>query len=97
METIERRVRQIIGTMDGPIGPFVLDAHLQRDLGMDSIDIAELTLYLEEAIRIEIEDGELEILLGATVGQVVAYVAAKLAAKKPMKVQQGQHLVHRIT
>ena len=53
------------------------EAHLLRDLDLDSLDTMELTLGLEERFGIEIPDQELEGL--ATVADAVGLVERKLA------------------
>jgi acyl carrier protein len=54
------------------------DAHLARDLGLDSLDTVELTLGLEEKYGIEIPDTELEDL--ETVSDAVALIDGKVGA-----------------
>ena len=53
------------------------DAHLMRDLDLDSLDTVEMTLGIEERFGIEIPDAELEDL--CTVGDAVGLVERKLA------------------
>ena len=55
----------------------VPEAHLLRDLDLDSLDTMELTLGLEERFGIEIPDQELEGL--ETVSDAVGLVERKLA------------------
>jgi acyl carrier protein len=54
------------------------DAHLARDLGLDSLDTVELTLGLEEKYGIEIPDTELEDL--ETVSDAVALIDGQVGA-----------------
>lgn len=54
-------------------------ADLSNDVGLDSLDVTELTLGLEERFNIEIPDEELEQL--ATVQDAVDLVAAKVAVE----------------
>ena len=54
------------------------EAHLARDLGLDSLDTVELTLGLEEKYGIEIPDTELEDL--ETVSDAVALIDGKVGA-----------------
>ena len=46
-----------------------LDAELSGDLGINSIELADLVMLCEEKFNIEIEDGDLHKLV--TVGDVV--------------------------
>lgn len=49
-----------------------LDAELSGDLGINSIELADLVMLCEEKFNIEIEDGDLHKLI--TVGDVVEYL-----------------------
>jgi acyl carrier protein len=53
------------------------DSHLAKDLGLDSLDVTELTLGLEERFGIEIPDEELEEI--GTVGDAVTLIEKKLS------------------
>ncbi len=55
-----------------------LDADLQGDLGLDSLDVVELTTGIEERFGIEIPDSELEGL--ATVGDATELIQQKVGA-----------------
>ncbi len=50
---------------------------LAKDLGLDSLDVTELTLGLEERFGIEIPDEELEDI--GTVGDAVTLIEKKLS------------------
>jgi len=51
------------------------DAHLGRDLGADSLDVAELCMSLEEAYEIELGDDEAaRVFEDGTIGEIVALV-----------------------
>ena len=54
-----------------------IDAHLLKDLDLDSLDTMELTLGMEELFGIEIPDAELEDL--ETVRDAVNLIERKLA------------------
>lgn len=58
----------------------VPDASLES-LGADDLDVVEIVIDLEDAFGIEIPDDKVEDGL-ATVGEVVSYVEAALAAKE---------------
>ena len=49
-----------------------LDAELSGDLGINSIELADLVMLCEEKFNIEIEDGDLHKLV--TVADVVNYL-----------------------
>ena len=55
------------------------EADLAKNVGLDSLDVTELTLALEERFNIEIPDEELEGLV--TVKDAVDLVAAKVAVE----------------
>ena len=48
-------------------------------LGLDSLDVTELTLELEDDFEIDVSDGEIGEL--ATVGDLIALIKRKLDAK----------------
>jgi acyl carrier protein len=51
------------------------EANFMKDLGIDSLDYAELVMELEQAFDITIPDNEAEKI--KTVGQAIAYVEEK--------------------
>jgi len=52
------------------------DASFTKDLGIDSLDYAELVMEFEQAFNISIPDNDAEKL--QTVTQAAAYISAKL-------------------
>ena len=56
------------------------DASFVEDLGADSLDTVELIMAFEEEFGVEISDDEAEKIM--TVGQLIDYVKAHLAAVK---------------
>lgn len=52
------------------------DAHLSKDLGIDSLDYAELVMEFEHAFDIRIPDNDAEQL--TTVDATIIYIANKL-------------------
>jgi acyl carrier protein len=56
------------------------DANFIKDLGIDSLDYAELTMEFEQAFDIRIPDNDAAQL--ATIKQAVDYIKEKLDAKK---------------
>ena len=56
-----------------------MEASLGNDLGINSLELADLVLLCEEKFDIEIEDDDLRELI--TVGDVVNYLEEKLGRK----------------
>ena len=55
------------------------DANFTKDLGIDSLDYAELIMEFEQAFDIKIPDNDAESL--ATINQAVEYIREKIALK----------------
>lgn len=53
-----------------------LDANFIKDLGIDSLDYAELVMEFEQKFDIRIPDNDAEKLL--TLGQAVKYIESKI-------------------
>lgn len=79
MNTTAERVKALIATTADCGVEQVADDKSLSDLGLDSLDRYELTLYIEEAFAIEIPDEEAAPL--NTVGEVVAMVERMVGAK----------------
>ena len=74
-EQITERFEEILtGTFGVPEDDFAADASFEA-LGLDSLDVVELTLVVEEELGVKIEDEELEDVV--TVQDAVDKVAAK--------------------
>lgn len=56
------------------------ETSLIKDLGLDSLDVTELSMELEERMGMEIPDSDLNNL--RSVGQVIDYIYKKLLSKK---------------
>lgn len=56
------------------------EANLVKDLGIDSLDYAEIVMDFEQTFDIRIPDDDAEKL--ATIGAAVKYIEDKLKAKK---------------
>ncbi len=54
-------------------------AHFEKDLGLDSLDVVELVMALEEEFGIEIPDAEADKI--ASVGDAVNYLISNPLAK----------------
>ena len=66
-----------LGLLETEITP---DANFIKDLGIDSLDYAELTMEFEQAFDIRIPDSDAEQL--ATIKQAVDYIKSKVEEKK---------------
>ena len=81
MEEIANTVTQILvekmGIADSEV---TMDANFIKDLGIDSLDYAELVMEFEQSFDIRIPDSDAEKM--QTMKQAVEYISEKLAAKK---------------
>jgi acyl carrier protein len=80
MQDVSKRVAQILieklGISESEITP---DANLVKDLGIDSLDYAEIVMDFEQSFDIKIPDDDAEKL--STIGSAVAYIESKLKQK----------------
>ena len=76
-QNTEEKVHQIlidkIGILPSQITP---DANMVKDLGVDSLDYAELVLEFEQAFQIRIPDQDAEKL--ETISDAIEYINGKL-------------------
>ena len=81
MSDVAQKVARILieklGIAESEINP---DANLIKDLGIDSLDYAEIVMDFEQTFDIRIPDDDAEKL--ATIGAAVNYIEEKLKAKK---------------
>ncbi|RLD22941.1 MAG: acyl carrier protein [Bacteroidetes bacterium] len=81
MEEISKEVENILVNKLGIAATEVTaDANLIKDLGIDSLDYAELVMEFEQTFDIRIPDNDAELL--STVNQAVKYIEGKIAAKE---------------
>jgi acyl carrier protein len=77
MQDVQQKIHAILieklGIPDSQITP---DASFVRDLGIDSLDYAELVMEFEQTFDIRIPDDDAEKM--QTIGQAVAYIEAKI-------------------
>jgi acyl carrier protein len=77
MQNVEKKVTAILieklGVPDSQITP---DASFVKDLGIDSLDYAELVMEFEQTFDIKIPDDDAEKM--QTIGQAVEYIQSKL-------------------
>lgn len=73
---IFERLKQIVGEqLDINVDKATLDSDIKKDLGLDSLDIVEILMSVEEEWGIIIDDDETRAL--KTVGDVVALIEKK--------------------
>ena len=77
MDEIAKKVEEILVDKLG-IAPTEVtsDANLIKDLGIDSLDYAELVMEFEQTFDIRIPDNDAEKL--STVNQTIEYIADKI-------------------
>ena len=77
MPDVQQKIHAILieklGIPDSQITP---DASFVRDLGIDSLDYAELVMEFEQTFDIRIPDDDAEKM--QTIGQAVAYIEKKI-------------------
>ncbi len=77
MEDIAKKVEDILVNKLGIAATEVTpDANLIKDLGIDSLDYAELVMEFEQTFDIRIPDSDAELL--STVSQAVDYISSKI-------------------
>lgn len=76
MQEIQRKIANILteklGIAESEITP---DANFVKDLGIDSLDYAELVMDFEQTFDIKIPDDDADKM--QTIGQAVKYIEAK--------------------
>ena len=81
MQDVQKRISAILieklGIHESEITP---DASFVKDLGIDSLDYAELVMEFEQTFDIKISDDDAEKL--QTIGQAVSYIEGKLKASQ---------------
>lgn len=81
-ENVLKKVTEIITEKLGiPESEVTADASFVRDLGIDSLDYAELVMEFEQTFDIKIPDEDAERM--NTIGSAVEYIKSKIAAGKP--------------
>lgn len=81
MQDVSNKVARILieklGIAESEINP---EANLIKDLGIDSLDYAEIVMDFEQTFDIRIPDDDAEKL--STIGSAVSYIEKKLKEKK---------------
>ncbi len=77
MQTIQQKITTILTEKIGiPESEITPDASFVKDLGIDSLDYAELVMEFEQTFDIKIPDDDADKL--QTIGQAVSYIQEKL-------------------
>jgi len=80
MQDVQKKVAHILTDKLGiPESEITPDASFVRDLGIDSLDYAELVMEFEQSFDIKIPDNDAEKM--QTIGQAVKYIGEKVASK----------------
>ena len=80
MQDVQKKVTAIITEKLGiPESEVTPDASFVRDLGIDSLDYAELVMEFEQTFDIKIPDDDAEKM--NTIGSAVQYIQSKIASK----------------
>lgn len=72
-EKIRKTIAEHLGIGEGEIK---LESKFQEDLGVDSLDIFEIAMELEEEFNLEISNEDLEGI--KTIGDLVEYINSKV-------------------
>ena len=79
MQDVRKKIAAILieklGIPESEITP---DASFVKDLGIDSLDYAELIMEFEQVFDIKIQDDDAEKM--QTIGEAVSYIQSKLKA-----------------
>lgn len=82
MNTTLHQVRTLIADLLGlDSQQIATHAHLQTELGADSLDVAEIIIALSSTFSIEVRDNEVEAI--RSVDAIAAYIDAKLGIARP--------------
>jgi acyl carrier protein len=81
LESVQKKVTDIITERLGiPKSEVTLDASFVKDLGIDSLDYAELVMEFEQTFDIKIPDDDAERM--NTIASAVNYIMGKIEAAK---------------
>ncbi len=81
MQTIQQKITSILTEKLGiPQSEITPDASFVKDLGIDSLDYAELVMEFEQTFDIKIPDDDADKL--QTIGQAIQYIEDKLKSGK---------------
>ena len=86
MDEVEQQIARILegGIVTDAGGPLTADTPLvEEGLNLDSINLLELLVRVEDAFGITIEDEDISAELFTTLGSLAACVQQKLVARSP--------------
>eukprot|EP01023_Acetabularia_acetabulum_P036908 TRINITY_DN348_c0_g1_i4.p2 TRINITY_DN348_c0_g1~~TRINITY_DN348_c0_g1_i4.p2 ORF type:complete len:121 (-),score=15.12 TRINITY_DN348_c0_g1_i4:120-482(-) len=79
-DQVTRRVIDVVKTFENVDQTKLSEkSHFQKDLGLDSLDVVEVVMAIEEEFKIEIPDAEADKIL--TVKDAVDYIASNPQAE----------------
>ncbi len=77
MQDVKHKINAILIEKLGiPESQITSDASFVKDLGIDSLDYAELVMEFEQTFDIKIPDDDAEKM--QTIGQAIAYIESKI-------------------
>jgi acyl carrier protein len=77
MQDVKKKIASILVEKLGiPESEITSDASFVKDLGIDSLDYAELVMEFEQVFDIKIPDDDAEKM--QTIGEAVSYIESKL-------------------
>jgi acyl carrier protein len=77
MQNVQKKIAAIlIDKLGIPESEITPDASFVRDLGIDSLDYAELVMEFEQTFDIKIPDNDAEKM--QTIGQAAEYISSKI-------------------
>ena len=77
MQDVQHKINAILIEKLGiPESQITSDASFVKDLGIDSLDYAELVMEFEQTFDVKIPDDDAERM--QTIGQAVSYIESKL-------------------
>ena len=77
MQDVKHKINAILIEKLGiPESQITSDASFVKDLGIDSLDYAELVMEFEQTFDVKIPDDDAEKM--QTIGQAVAYIESKI-------------------
>lgn len=83
IDDVTRRVLDLLRELgDEPDDGIRASSSLIDDLGLDSLDVAELAMALEDEFNLAIPDSDLIDNANTTVGDVIAYIVKRLSEAK---------------
>jgi acyl carrier protein len=81
---MKANIKKIISEISGlPESAITENAHLSRDLNIDSLDFVDLVLHMEDTFHLSIPDQDYPQL--DTVSKIMIYLESKTIEIEPMK------------